>query len=370
MSGEWTFQGTEQTIGPGVAGGTTPPELPDRYEDRGLIGAGSMGEVRRVYDQHLRREVAMKIIAWGLADTPRARSRFIAEANLSARLQHPGIVPVHDRGVSVRGRAWFTMPLVRGHTFNALLAELHVAVSQGSWQTTPSGWTFRRLLSVLGTACDAVAYAHSEGVIHRDLKPGNIMVGAFGQVQVMDWGISGLLTGPEDGLPGIQIGVSGTPAFMAPEQADGSPDAQGPWTDIYALGTILFVLLTGQAPYHGDPAQILACIRNAETSPSVIDSIPPGHPRLAEPLVRLCEEAMARRSEDRPRRALDVARRIKAWLDGELRRDQARKMVHDARPDKERAIALRTDADGLRQASDVLLAPLPPNAPVARKAAA
>ena len=155
-----------------------------RYEDRGAIGAGGMGEVRRVYDRVLGRTVAMKLLRWRALHRADLQEMFVAESRVTASLQHPGIVPVHDRGVLPDGRIWYTMTEVRGETLSQLIARVHEPEKEAA------GWTLRRLLGVFYQVCETMAYVHSRGVVHRDLKPDNIMVGAFNEVLIMDWGIA------------------------------------------------------------------------------------------------------------------------------------------------------------------------------------
>ena len=195
----------------------------ERYEDLGLIAQGGMGEVRRVRDRQLGRVVAMKILAIDRIQSMGTAARFVAEATITAQLVHPGIIAVFDRGER-SGTLWYTMTEVRGAT----LAQ-RILASRGS----PDG--LRSLVQILHRVCEAIAYAHSEGVIHRDLKPDNIMVGPFGEVLVMDWGIACKLAEP--------AGAAGTPGWVAPEQARGETPA--PQADIYALGGVLHAFLMG-----------------------------------------------------------------------------------------------------------------------------
>ncbi|MCB9758888.1 MAG: SUMF1/EgtB/PvdO family nonheme iron enzyme [Alphaproteobacteria bacterium] len=323
---------TAATWAPGVEPGVHPRtlELPDRYADQGRLGQGSMGEVRRVHDRELGRTVAMKILRWELAEHDALRGRFLEEARVVAALQHPGIVAVYDRGLLPDGRPWFTMPEVRGTT----LAELD------------EGWPLRRLVGVLRSACNAVAYAHEAGVVHRDLKPSNVMVGAFGQVLVLDWGIA-----LADAARG---GVAGTPAWMAPEQrrADGTV---GPPADVYALGGTLFTLLT-RTPPPGSAEEARQAL--AEAGP------------LPDPLVALVLDALQPVPERRPPDADAFGARLSDWLEGEARRRAALSLVERAAPVGERARALREEAAAHRREARALLAGVQPFDPVERKAPA
>ena len=224
------------------------PLDPNRYEDLGLLGIGGMGEVRQVRDRHLRRVLAMKILQEELVGRPTAISRFVEEAQTTAQLEHPGIVPVHEIGRLADGRVFFTMKEVKGRTLRQVLDRAEQRVG------------LRRLVSVLHTVCGAVAYAHSRGVIHRDLKPENVMIGAFGEVLVPDWGISKVQGSTDDakltpvisgrtGDHATRMGsIAGTPRYMAPEQARGDTGSMGPWTDVWALGAMLDELLATVPP--------------------------------------------------------------------------------------------------------------------------
>jgi serine/threonine protein kinase len=169
----------------------------DRYEDLGLLGTGGMGEVRRVRDRDLGRTMACKVIHAEMMEQPALLARFIEEAQASAQLQHPGIVPVHEIGRMADGRFYFTMAEVKGRTFTDVIAEVHGASRGDRWEPGAAGWTFRRLVDALARACEAVAYAHARGVVHRDLKPENIMLGAHGEVLVVDWGLAKVLGRPD-----------------------------------------------------------------------------------------------------------------------------------------------------------------------------
>jgi serine/threonine protein kinase len=193
------------------------PDLGARYEVRGRLGRGGMGAVFEAYDRTLDRDVAVKVM-----------DRAGSEAKVLAHLEHPGIVPVHDAGTLADGRVFYVMKRVRGERLNDALS--------------PATSTAQRLDLFL-RVCDAVAFAHAQGVIHRDLKPENVMLGAFGEVLVMDWGIAtwGGAEAPPSGA------VAGTPGFMAPEQAAGA-DVIDARADVFALGALLDAMLVPPIP--------------------------------------------------------------------------------------------------------------------------
>lgn len=245
-----------------------PPPDTARYSFRAFIARGGMGEVWCGYDQELQREVAIKIVRHMLAGAP---PRFQAEARRVAQMQHPGIVPVHDLGTLPDGRPFFVMRLINGRNLEEILLE-----------RTDLPSSLSQFVPIFEQICQAVAYAHArpEPILHRDLKPSNIMLGAFGEVQVMDWGIARELgqTTPEvptpnapdletESRPGTQTprartqhprtrtGVMlGTAAYAAPEQVRGELACIGTQVDVFGLGSILCVILTGQPPYCGDDA--------------------------------------------------------------------------------------------------------------------
>jgi eukaryotic-like serine/threonine-protein kinase len=270
---------------------TWPEFATDRYTVVDEIGRGGMGTVYLARDETLGRDVAIKVsnavasVAW--------ERRLQTEARVLATLEHPGIVPIHDVGRLVDGRLFYVMKRVRGRT---LFAELSALPELGD------------RLRIFERICEPVAFAHAHGVIHRDLKPDNIMVGAFGEVMVMDWGVAKVpgtdadveARGPA-GAPGEQTGagtVLGTPGFMPPEQARGAADEIDERADVYGLGGILFMLLTGLAPPPRAEDAVAAMLADDRTIP--------------RPLRAVCARAMAPVRADRyatvPALAADVAR--------------------------------------------------------------
>ncbi|WP_437878657.1 bifunctional serine/threonine-protein kinase/formylglycine-generating enzyme family protein [Sorangium sp. So ce513] len=342
--------------------------LPERYQDIRLLGSGGFGEVRLVFDVRLERTVAMKILRPD-AVAPTLSARFLAEIQLTAGLDHPGIVPVYDYGALADGRLWFTMAEVRGRTLRTVLDEAFAA---------PGGVSSvvrRRLLDVFARVCDAVAYAHSRGVIHRDLKPDNIMVGDFGRVLVMDWGIARRLDArPEDpeGPPSPERfehrvdgltrygDVLGTPAYMAPEQARGDVGRHGPKTDVYALGAILYYALSGRPPYTGQGAAGFRQVLESAPEPLSATDAPPD-------LVAICERAMAREPEHRYPDAGALAADIEAFLGGAQRRERALAELAKAAARRPEITRLRARAEALRAEAKLLLDPVRPFDPVDAK---
>jgi tetratricopeptide (TPR) repeat protein len=252
------------------ADGATTIIAPPGYELREVIGRGGMGVVFRARDLSLDREVAVKLLLDGYAANSAAARRFVEEAQITGQLQHPGIPAVHQAGTTPDGRPFLAMKLVKGRTLDVLLKERpELTANRG------------RFLAVFEHVCHAVGYAHAHDVIHRDLKPSNVMVGAFDEVQVMDWGLAKVVTKGAAPLAqsatdadadltrtaitprreedhSTQAGsLLGTPAFMSPEQAGGELPKIGPPADVFGLGAILCVILTGHPPYRGADGETL-----------------------------------------------------------------------------------------------------------------
>ena len=236
----------------------------ERYVVVEEVGQGGMGIVYRVRDTILGRDIAMKVTRRGGTPAPPASasklSRFLAEAQVAGQLDHPGIVPVHDVGIDPAGAAYITMKMVEG----VALDIVYRRASKGE-----DGWSTTRVVAVLLRVCEAMAFAHARGVVHRDLKPSNIMIGRFGEVYVTDWGLARVLDSEAastvrsrrvaestgDPLATLDGEVVGTPAYMSPEQATGDIAAVGPRSDVYAVGAMLFQLLSGDPPSPVSPGE-------------------------------------------------------------------------------------------------------------------
>jgi len=261
-----------RTVDSQPASADAPEDVPNPpgYALLGEIGQGGMGVVYRARDLELDREVAVKVLRGRYRAGSAAAARFLDEARITARLQHPGIPAVYRVGELPDARPFLAMKLIKGRTLDELLR----AEGPGA----------ARWLGAFESACHAVGYAHARGVIHRDLKPHNIMVGAFGEVQVMDWGLAKVLgdtaapvSAPAEAIAHSEVylprdsdgtltqagSVLGTPAFMPPEQAAGEVEKIDRRADVFGLGAILCALLTGKPPYDGTTAESvrLAAVR-------------------------------------------------------------------------------------------------------------
>lgn len=301
--------------------------LDGRYELKETIGEGGMGTVRRARDRRFDRDVAIKLLKPGTPAESTAATRFRIEAKITGQLQHPGIPPVYELSQLIDGRPFMTMKLVKGRTLRELLKE-----------RTGVDEDLGRLIAIFEQLCHTVGYAHAHRLIHRDLKPSNVMVGAHGEVQVMDWGLAKRLddvsseatiaadpnetleleteigTSPPEG-PETQTGsVLGTPAYMPPEQAAGEVRKLNARSDVFGLGAILCEILTGRAPYPGPDAQALRlqAIRG-ETGEALarLDVC-----QADAGLVALCRRCLATAPGDRPEDARAVAAEVAALRQG------------------------------------------------------
>jgi serine/threonine-protein kinase len=342
---------------PEGAGGLDPT---GRYQVVGEIARGGMGCVLKGRDTDLGRDVAVKVLLECHAGRTELVQRFVEEAQIAGQLQHPHIAPVYELGALPDKRPYFTMKLVKGRTLAALLAARQ---EMGQERT--------RWVGVFLQVCQALAYAHAKGVIHRDLKPGNIMVGAFGEVQVMDWGLAKVLaqggvaderkaqpaqepptairTGRGEaiglGTPTQAGSVLGTPGYMAPEQARGEVDLVDERADVFGLGAILCMILTSQPPFTGSPAEARRKAEKGDLG-EVVARLE-GCGADAE-LVGLARRCLAAEPWQRPRSAGEVADAVSAYQNAvaerlrkaELERAQAQVRVVEERRRRRVQLAL------------------------------
>ena len=299
------------------------------YAVRGLIGQGGIGRVYLGFDRSIGREVAIKELldapdgaAAGGASPDPVRARFLREARITGQLEHPGVVPVHEISARPDGAPFYVMRYVHGRTLEDALGECADADAEAA---------FKRRMQLLGSliqTCEATAYAHARGIIHRDLKPANVVLGAFGETVILDWGLARRIEeddGPAPGTrtdsPAAETGeltsvgeLLGTPNYMAPEQVDPAFGPVGKPSDVYALGTILFRLLTGTLPYEGSGRSVLRALAGRAPSPS-----PKRHRRGIPPeLAAICEKAMCKDPGGRFPDAAAMAAELRAFRDGRL----------------------------------------------------
>jgi tetratricopeptide (TPR) repeat protein len=302
------------------------------YELREPVGRGGMGVVYRARDAALNRDVAVKILQEQFADAALVVGQFEKEAQITGQLQHPGVPPVHLVGRLPDDRPYLVMKLIRGRTLDKLLDDT-------SDPTSDRG----RLVAVFEQVCQVVAYAHDRRVIHRDLKPSNVMVGAFGEVQVMDWGLAKVIqaslaeavteiqpTGPPDGSADTVAGA-GTPAYMPPEQRLGRPVDRR--ADVFALGAILCRMLTGQPPYRGvRPEHALAAAHADGWLGEAFEGLD-GCGADGE-LVALCKRCLAKEPGDRPNDAGELVEQLatyRAGVEDRLRKAETERATAEAR---------------------------------------
>jgi serine/threonine-protein kinase len=292
---------------------------------------GGLGKVSLAKDTKLGRTVALKEIRPDRQPSPEALQRFVNEAAITGLLEHPGIVPIYSLDEDADGKPYYAMRFIEGQSLKAALEAYHAQ---------PTAATFRKLLQNFIAVCNAVAFAHSKGVIHRDLKPENIMLGEYGETLVVDWGLAKLFSRPGQLDPGTRRpgdkeqevslspglrsapaaeihthegSVLGTPGYMAPEQARGEIETLGPAADIYALGGILYALLTGHAPYQGNLFDILQ-----QQQRGIIPPLPSVEkPATPKALEAVCFKALAAQPQERYATATALAADVEHWLGDE-----------------------------------------------------
>lgn len=373
-----TIVGTGNVTGPTsfrLPGMPSPTATPvgGRYEVLDELAKGGMGQVSIALDRELDRQVALKEIQPRYAYDRGVAARFLLEARVTGKLEHPGIVPVYGLNLHADGRPYYAMRFISGQSLQDAVKSFHAA-DKPDRDPRERALALRQLLKRFVDVCNTIAFAHSRGILHRDLKPANVMLGAYGETLVVDWGlakdtkakrlettsvvpalalertasISGatqsrsmmrtqaasepIVSTPDNdatrtgvqvappsthGTPAVsydseltEVGKAmGTPAFMAPEQADGRWDDVGPAADIYSLGATLYAILAGKAPFRGDSHEILDRVRRGEPTP-----IHEHKPNVPAALVAICRKAMALRAADRYPTALDLAQDVERWM--------------------------------------------------------
>jgi serine/threonine-protein kinase len=308
-----------QDAGQATSVATEPLVAGARFHVLRLYARGGLGEVHVARDEMLKRDVALKRLQALHACNTSSRSRFLREAEITSRLEHPSIVPIHAVGQDADGRPFYAMRFVQGETLHDALRRTYAVGPPGEPRLT-----LRHLIGRVVTVCNTVAYAHSRGIIHRDIKPGNIILGPYGETLLVDWGLAKPLAETEEpqahaeATPSIPTGsentepgaVIGTPAYMSPEQAGGHGHVVGPSSDIYSLGATLYAVLTGQAPAQGRHAA--AVVERARRG----DFPKPRQLRrdIPRPLEAICLKALAHQPEDRYDSALALAADLEHWL--------------------------------------------------------
>ncbi|MFK8114381.1 MAG: protein kinase [Rubripirellula sp.] len=350
------------------------PELPksesdSRYQLQGEIARGGMGAIIKGRDTDLGRDLAIKVLLDSHKDKPEVIQRFVEEAQIGGQLQHPGIAPIYELGQFADKRPFFAMKLVKGQTLSKLLADREDATDERA-----------RFIGIFEQVCQTMAYAHSRGVIHRDLKPANIMVGAFGEVQVMDWGLAKVLqvggvadekrSQMQQGQSIIQTlrsgvgsdaratgsrgsagsetrmgSVMGTPAYMPPEQALGEIDQMDERADVFGLGAILCEILTGQPPYVADDGELVFRMASRGKLADALSRL--GTCGADRDLIALTKHCLELEPGDRPRDAGVLSQRVTKYLESaeaKLRETEIKRAAEAARADAEAAkVAAETE---------------------------
>lgn len=307
---------------------------PSRFRKQKIIGRGGMGEIWQAYDSLVKRQVALKQLRPDKSYSAKHLARFKREVQLTAKLSHPGTVFVIDYS-NQPGNAYYVMNLVQGGTLTRMINEYHRKRVDGTTEFVE----FVSLLNTFVSVCNTIAYAHSQGVLHRDIKSENVMVGQFGEVTLLDWGLAksfaviddsqieseqlAIESEAEETLVAVRTTIEGqslgTPAFMSPEQATGSIEKIDVRSDTYMLSGMLYEILAGCAPFSGDDVD------------SVIEQVIHQPPPLATEtvadcpaaLVRICKKGLAKNREDRFQTVGELLDQVQSWLTGRAEREKA-----------------------------------------------
>ena len=370
---------------PSTDGGERPSsrfELPDIYRHVRYLDRGGMGELHVVRDEELNRRVAMKIIRKDRVENRTSLVRFVEEAQITAQLDHPPVPPIYDFGRLPDGRLYFTMKVLGEATLSEVVERVHGRFDGDIAQKQWGEWSLRKLIDALHRVCEAVEYAHRCGVVHRDIKPNNILVGLFGEVHLIDWGIARILDRPEPeelaGRPspqevetdrdreGIELtsdgSIIGTAGYMAPEQVEGEVDAIGPPADVFSLGALMYEILGGEPAFPGNShLDVMLKVLKGPARPAVdFEDVP-------DELGRICDRALATDISERFADAGELRQRLDDWLEGRRQRERADELIDRAVELEEELSRLRRSRRELDDEARLARQQLPPHAPVDTK---
>ncbi len=303
-----------------------------RHEPLGFLASGGMGTIDMVLDRTLNRRSVMKRLHKHLTSDVRSVRMFVREAQITGQLEHPNIVPVHELGVEPEGSLYFTMKLVEGRTLLELIRALPPGVRDHS--------TLLELLDIVVKVCDALAFAHSKGIVHCDIKPANVMVGDFGQVYLMDWGVARVripdgpgssagsgatpeaAPGERSSDPGVRPEIArtehgflvGTPTHMSPEQAFAQNEKLDERSDVFAVGALIYHVITGQAPYDAETFWAAVAFAQRGESPSIESIL--GDGVVPRALVRIVDRAMATEPDARYQSIAELSQELLRFTRG------------------------------------------------------
>ncbi len=299
---------------------SSAPRRAGRFVFKKFHAKGGMGEIWLVEDSDIGRPVALKRM---LNSRQKLKDQFLKEARVTGQLEHPGVIPVHELSIDEDGQPFYVMKFVHGKTLKSVIQEYH----KNTNADTPREVEWLRLLNVFIDLCQTIAYAHSRGVIHRDIKPDNVMVGAYGETLVLDWGLAKVIGEPEgddpfaairqaqseDGTATVAGSIKGSPYYLAPEAAAGEVDKVDQVSDVFLLGGTLYEMVTGKTPRWADKMTAILQLARTE-APKPPRQLDPSVPR---PLDAICRKALALKKEDRYQAAAELAEDVQRYMAGE-----------------------------------------------------